>query len=174
MTVRPLHRRLLPLTGLLLATAVSLSACGSDASSGSDSAAAAGSESIDETLDEFDELADSGGVPEECRDAFPTAVVAADIADVPLPPEWPEPPVDATLCTTSATMDDSVSIAGYATTSTPVEVLDAYESALSEHWEVTRGDNDTGLGEVLTGSTGDMGFQVEAEDGSFRLLLSPA
>ena len=32
MTVRPLHHRLLPLAGLVLATAVSVSACGDDAS----------------------------------------------------------------------------------------------------------------------------------------------
>ncbi|WP_210650233.1 hypothetical protein [Nocardioides sp. SYSU D00065] len=173
MTVRPLHRRLLPLTGLLLATAVSVSACGSDESSGSESAAASSSESTDEALDGLDELADSGGVPEECREAFPAEVVPADIADVSgIPAEWPEPPVDATLCRTSSTMDDTLSIAGYATASSPAEVLDAYESALAEQWEVTREDN--GMGEVLTGTAGDVWFQVETRDGAFDLSFAPA
>lgn len=171
MTVRPLHHRLLPLAGLVLATAVSVSACGDDASPTATSTTS--SAGTADAYDELDAMADDAGVPEECRDAFPAEVVAADLADVtPIPPDWPEPPVDATLCRTSSMMDDSASIAGYATTSAPAEVLDAYEAVLSEQWEVTR--EDRGFGDVLTGTAGDVWFQVETRDGAFDLAFGPA
>ena len=165
MTARP-HHRLLPLAGLVLATALSLSACGEDGSTTSASAAA-----TDEALSDLGEIAEDAGVPEECHDAFPADVVPVDIADVELmPSDWPEPPVDATLCRTSATMDDTVSIAGYATTSSPAEVLDAYETALAGTWEVTREDGT--FGEVLTGTADDVWFQVETRDGAYDLTFS--
>ncbi|GAA5123660.1 hypothetical protein GCM10023339_43910 [Alloalcanivorax gelatiniphagus] len=173
MNIRPTRHRLLPLAGLLLVTAVGASACGSDEPSptSSGSSSASGSDTAD-ALDGLDELADSAGVPEECRDAFPTEVAVASLDDVPVPDGWPEPPVDATLCRTSSMMDDSASIAGYATASAPVEVLDAYEAALSDQWDVTR--EDRGFGEVLTGETGDAWFQVETRDGAFDLTFGSA
>lgn len=174
MTIRPTRHRLLSLAGLLLATAVGASACGDAAEpslTSSGSSTTSGTDSAD-ALDGLDELADSAGVPEECRDAFPTEVAAASLDDVPVPSGWPEPPVDATLCRTSWMMDDSASIAGYATASTPAEVLDAYEAALSEQWDVTR--EDRGFGEVLTGDAGGVWFQVETRDGAFDLTFGSA
>ena len=170
MTVRPLSHRLLPLAALVVTTAVSLSACGGD-----QPAASAGSStsSEGEAAAGLDELADAGDVPEECREAFPAEVAPADLDDVAsIPSGWPEPPVDATLCRTSSTMDDSLSIAGYATASSPAEVLDAYEAALADTWDVTR--EDRGFGDVLTGTAGDVWFQVETRDGAFDLSFAPA
>jgi hypothetical protein len=143
--------------GLLL----SLTACGSD-------------DAEQDTADRVgDDLADvrSGDVPQECTEAFPLAIEPADLADVALrPADFPEPPVDATLCQTSSTLDDSIATADYATTASATEVLDAYEAELAPTYDVEREDG--GAGETLTGDLGGGTYvQVTPGDGRFSVAF---
>lgn len=162
MTPQP-QRRLLLATLTLLATG-GLAACGGDSG-------ASDSTSPTRADNDLTDVQEETGVPPECRDAFPVAIGAADLADVELiPAGWPEPPVEATLCQTSSTLDDQIAIASYATEAAPAEVLDAYETALAGTFETSREEN--GLGEVLSGSSEGGGFEVAAADGSFTLTFS--
>lgn len=161
--MRPLNRsRMLLATTTLLAMGA-LGGCSDDPGEG----AGGPSAGVDDSLAEVQE---GSGVPGECLEAFPAAFGTADIADVELLPEaWPEPPVDATLCQTSSTSDDQVEVVGYATDAAPDEVLDAYEAALAGSFETTR--EDQGLGEMLSGTAGSIGFEVTPGDGSFSLTF---
>lgn len=162
----PRRRRtplLLPVATLALAAV--LTGCGEPPPDSTASSATAGSDAED-----LADAADDAGVPEECQEAFPLALEPADPADVPFPADWPETPVAATLCSTGATLDDSMQTADYATAATPAEVLDAYEAALAPSYDLTR--EDQGLGEVLAGSNGSVSFQLQPRDGAFALLLS--
>lgn len=72
-------------------------------------------------------------VPEACRGPFPQAFGPADIDELGLlPPDFPEPPVQATLCLTAETVGGSHETASYATSATPEEVLAAYVTALAD------------------------------------------
>ncbi|MGY1609850.1 MULTISPECIES: hypothetical protein [unclassified Geodermatophilus] len=150
------------LAGALLGTALLLSACSGDddvAAAGEDTAAAAGD-------------AVGADVPEECTAAFPLTVTGdADIADVEsVPADFPEPPAGATLCETGGTADGGQEYANYASDLGAEEVLAHYESAApgAERTE-------TGLGEpAVSGSAGDVFWQVETVDGGFRLVFAAA
>ncbi|KRB79995.1 hypothetical protein ASE01_00340 [Nocardioides sp. Root190] len=155
-------RRLL-LASITLLVAGGLAACG-----GTDEPEASSPAGADDVIAD---LQDEAGVPEECRDAFPAAIGSPDLSRILLEPEgWPEPPVEATLCQTSTTLDDTIEIASFATEEPPAEVLDAYEAALEGTFETTRDEN--GLGELISGATDSGGFEVAAVDGSFTLTFS--
>lgn len=163
--MRPLTRSRVLLATITLLTTGALAACGSDTDDTD-----TGGASPQGGGDSLSEVQEESGVPEECREAFPAAFGEADIADVELLPEgWPEPPVDATLCQTSATLDDEVEVLSYATDAAPAEVLDAYEAALGGSFETTR--EDKGLGEGLSGTAGAVGFEVMPSDGSFSITF---
>lgn len=109
------------------------------------------------------------GVPEECADFF--AMAPADLGDVDLvPASWPEPPVDATLCVTTTTADNSQESLDYATEATAEEVLSGYETALAAY-DVERAED--GLGRpILAGNADGVGFQVSASDGTFSIVFA--
>ena len=154
---RPTARR--ALTGALLGAALLLSACGGDdtdevAAAAGDGGAALGAD-----------------VPEECTAAFPLTVAGADIADVEsIPADFPEPPSGSTLCETGGTADGGQEYANYATDLGAEEVLAHYESGApaAERTE-------TGLGEpAVSGTAGDVFWQVEPVDGGFRVVFAAA
>lgn len=155
---------LLPLAAVTLAAV--LAGCGADEPA-RDSGPASGSAADAE--EDLADVADAAGVPEECQEAFPLALEPVDPADVGFPAGWPEPPVEATLCSTGSTLDDATRTADYATTATPTEVLDAYEAALPATYETTR--EDQGLGEVLSGYDDTVSFQIQPAEGRFSVLL---
>ncbi|WP_139979534.1 hypothetical protein [Nocardioides litoris] len=117
-----------------------------------------------------DVAGDLADVPEECAAAFPAALVAADLADVTLrPADFPEPPVEATLCETSQMLDGSAEIAGYATTSDADAVLDGYETALASY-DVVR--EDRGAGDTVSADLGGVGVEVSAPvEGRFSVTF---
>jgi hypothetical protein len=146
---------------------LTLSACSGD----TDGPSGAGSEdkAASDTAGLQDVQADSG-VPEECLEAFPVAIGEADLADLSLVPgDWPEGPVDATLCQTSSTIEGNLETADYATEATGAEVLDAFQAALPAGYEATR--EDKGQGDVLTGSAGEVFFQVSTRDGAYTVTF---
>lgn len=147
---------------------LTLSACSGDTdasgSAGSDDKAAAS-----DTAELEDIQADSG-VPEECLEAFPVAVGEADLADLSLVPgDWPESPVDATLCQTSSTAEGNLETADYATEASGAEVLDAFQAALPAGYEAAR--EDKGQGDMLNGSAGEVFFQVSTRDGAYTVTF---
>ncbi|MEO9322697.1 hypothetical protein ABFT23_04350 [Nocardioides sp. C4-1] len=161
--------------GLLLA----LSACGDDQSDQSDRAGRddvpasdAASDAAAQAVDDLDDVR-SDDVPTECAEAFPLALVPADLADVTLrPADFPAPPVESTLCQTSSTMDDSVAIADYATPASPEEVLDAYEQQLGATYEVTRADD--GAGETVAADLGGVVVEVSTGEGRYSVAFGAA
>jgi hypothetical protein len=137
---------------------LALTACGAEAA-GSDGADGSGSSGGSDL-----------GAPAGCAEAFPVAVGTPDLADVTnRPADFPDPPVDAVLCQTSSTLDDTVTIASYATEAGPDEVLSAYEELLGATYEVVRADD--GAGETLTGDLGGVFVQVSPRDGAFSVAF---
>lgn len=149
--------------GVLLGLAT-LVGCGGD---GGDDTAVADPDAA------LEQLQDDSGVPEECREAFPVAMGPADLADLSmLPVDWPEAPAGATLCQTSATLDAGVETADFATGALTTEVLDALEESLAPAYAVERGDE--GLGEQLTGTAGNVVFEVTTREGAYTVTLAAA
>lgn len=158
------HRRALAATALALCAA--LTACGGD-DSGADEPS--GSVAAD---------ADGGEnptVPEECAEPFPLAFGEGDLDNLTLKPsDWPEPFADPILCGTSATLDESQQEADFAVAADEAEVLSAFETALStlDGYQVAREDP-SGLGrQMLSGSVGDVYFQVLAVAGGYTLAFA--
>ncbi|MGY1796750.1 hypothetical protein ACI796_22520 [Geodermatophilus sp. SYSU D00525] len=158
---RPTVRR--ALAGALLGSALLLSACGG--------------EDLDDLAAAAEDVAAAGDggaatdVPEECLAAFPLTVAGgADIVDVEsVPAGFPEPPDGSTLCETGGTADGSQEYANYASDLAAEDVLAHYASAApaAERTE-------TGLGEpAVSGTSGDVFWQVEPVDGGFRLVFAP-
>lgn len=144
--------------GALAAAALLLLAgCGDDG----------GSSSADDAAAAVDDKA-APGVPEECADFM--ALEPASLDDVELlPADWPEPPVDATLCTTSGTLDGGQESMDYATDASPEQVLAGYEAALGEYGAQLDQD---GLGrDIVVATAGDVTIQVTADDGAYSVVL---
>lgn len=163
------HRRVLAATALALCAV--LTACGgedSDADEQTTSSAVEGAE-------------DAGGdgeiptAPEECAEPFPLAFGGGDLDSLTLKPaDWPEPFSDPVLCGTSATLDESQQEADFAVDADEAEVLSTFESALSalDGYQVSREDP-SGLGrQMLSGSAGDVYFQVVAVDGGYTVAFA--
>ena len=152
-----------------LLTSAVLVGCGTDSDPASPTPGAA---TADPDVSDLRDVQLESGVPEDCLDVFPTAVSAADLADVTmLPADWPEAPAGAVLCQTSATMDGGVEIADYATDQPASDVLDSYEAALSSY-DVERGDQ--GIGDQLTGTAGDVAFEITTREGAYSIQLAAA
>lgn len=155
--------------GLLAAVAVAalLTGCGSDDEGSGDDPGLA----LDGTGDDG-----AGGAPdysEECSAAFPIWFGDPDLGTLEMMPDsWPEPIEDATLCRTSSTLGDGQQVADFATSTPPAAVLDAYEEVLGQAgYELHRGDPG-GLGhEVVSGTTGEVGFQIDAIEGGYSLMF---
>jgi hypothetical protein len=165
MTTLQRYRPTLLLPFATLALGVALVGCG-----GEGTADGTSSDSYAEAEGDLADAAAAAGVPEECQAAFPLALEPADAADADFPADWPDLPVEATLCSTGGTLDDTTRTVDYATSATPTEVLDAYEATLPATYETTR--EDQGLGEVLNGTDGTFSFQVQPGDGRFTIFLS--
>jgi hypothetical protein len=165
-TLRTRHHRA-ALAATAAALLLALTACGGD-DGGSDGSDGGGDAAADAAAD-LDGVR-SGDVPEECVEAFPLAIEPADLADVSLrPADFPEPPVDATLCSTSSTLDDSIMTADYVTGADATEVLDGYEAALADY--ETYRDDSTGS-ETLIAELGDGVFtQITPGDGTFSVAF---
>ena len=116
--------------------------------------------------------APAGDVPEECGELYPFAHEAPDLADVELlPGDFPEPPVDATLCETGGA-GEGQEYAAYATSASGEEVLTAYEEALASYGAVRAED---GLGNPIVNATaGDVAVQLSTKDGGFSLVFTRA
>ena len=157
----------------VLVLAALLGACsgsGSDAADSADAAADAQAGNQGDAADDLAAAQEDSGVPAECLEAFPAAFGAPDLGSVTmLPADWPEPPVESTLCHTSATAEGNVEIADYATDVAPDAVLAAFDSGLPAGYEVAY--EDQGLGEMLVGTAGGVSFQVTARDGAFSIMF---
>lgn len=113
----------------------------------------------------------SSGVPEECKVVYPAAFATPDIEDIALlPADWPEPPGGSTLCQTAETVGGSHESADYATDLDAEQVLQAYEKELDPSFDVSRQPGPFG-DEVLVGSSGDVDFEISADEGKFRIGL---
>lgn len=158
--------------GIAVLLPLGLASCGgSDEPAAGESVSESGSESGDAagTVEEGASTA-----PEECRDAFPMAMVMPDLADVAMiPADFPEPPVDATLCQTSSTLEGNMESADYATDASAEEVLAAYETALAPYGAARSED---GMGRPMIAGEADGGvfIQVTPKDGGFSLVFAKA
>ncbi|MEF3405531.1 hypothetical protein [Agromyces sp. CCNWLW203] len=111
------------------------------------------------------------GVPEVCLDTFATALAAASLDDLALlPPDWPEPVTGSTLCVTSETVGGSRESAEYATDADAAAVLAHFEQALPAEYAAVRTEGAFG-DEVLTGTAGDVVFEIGTGDGRFSIDL---
>jgi hypothetical protein len=152
-------------TGALAATGLAaallaLSACSGDAEPRAGIANPNGTD--------LQQVQGDSGVPEACLEAFPVAVGEADLDDVTLlPAGWPAPPVEATLCQTTGTVDGNLETADYATAASAEQVLDAYEAALPAEYTATR--QDQGMGDQLTGAAGSVYFTITTRDGAYSV-----
>lgn len=133
-----------------------------------------GDASLEEVAEEVaDEQMDSG-IPEECTKVFPYAWGTPDLDDADLlPTGWPAPPAGATLCNADGGTV-SVQTIEYAREGTDAALLDHYEESLNgiagiDFSRETRAE----LGrEVIMGTSGEVGFEIEPRDGGYRILLS--
>ena len=144
--------------GVVAVALAALVACGDDSDS-------------DNGGDDPPAAVEGAGVPEECTEAIPMAFGEVDLADVSLlPADWPEPPVEATLCLTTSTGDDNMETAEYITDASEEEVLTGYAEMLSDYAAVRAED---GLGDpVVTGTIGtDAYFEIQSDPGVFRIVL---
>ena len=123
--------------------------------------------------------ASSGGgevaVIEECVSAFPGSFGTPDLGEVEqMPADWPEPPVeDAVLCGTASTLDDGQEDADYATSAAPEAVLEAYAQALEAAGYTVEAEDPSGLGRsMLSGTAGEVYYQVVAKDGGFTITFA--
>lgn len=159
------------LSVVVAAGLLTLSACSGDSEASGSTGGSTGSndEAASETV-ELQDLQEDSGAPEECVEVFPLALAEADLADLSLVPgDWPEAPVDATLCQTSATIEGNLETADYATRATGAEVLDAFQAALPAGYEVTR--EDRGQGDMLAGSAGEVFFEVSTREGAYTVTF---
>lgn len=124
----------------------------------------------------------SGLVDEVCLEAYPLSALApADIEALTLmPADWPAPPEDAVLCSTSESGGEgidgepyTIQNADYASSTAIDAVLAHYEGALGGH-ELVRSDGaESGTGYAsLDGTLGDVAFQIRETDGGFTVLFS--
>lgn len=150
-----------------VALAVLLSGCGSDDPTADDPTFGA--------VDDGDGSGLPPDYPEECAEPFPIWFGEADLDSVDLRPgDWPEPLGDALLCRVSSTMGDQQQIADFATASAPAEVLDAFEAALGglDGYDLERYEPE-GLGhELISGTAGDVGFQVDPTPGGYSVTFA--
>lgn len=124
----------------------------------------------EEAKDDLNDIAADSGVPEECAEPFPLALTKPDPASVELTPaDWPEPPVDATLCSTSEIMDGGQESMGYASDASADEILAGYEKALGSFAPVVE---DKGAGKALYGEADGTSFQVTPQDGGFTVFFA--
>ncbi len=160
------RRVALAVAGTTLALTGVLSACG-----GSDEPASSSPIGAEDAEDDLQDIAEDAGVPEECAEPFPLALTKPDPASVTLrPASWPEPPVDAVLCSTSAIMDGGQESMDYATDASADEVLAAYEAALAD-LGATIDDQGTGI-DMVVGETDGTSFQVRPQDGGFVVFFA--
>ncbi len=145
----------------MLTTALLMTSCSDDPEPSGAGGASGDTPGADGGLTE---VQDRFGVPEECRTAFPSALAAASLDDLDVvPTNWPEPPVPATLCQASGSLDGTIATIDYVTDVSPEEVLAAYEAALVP-FEVGA-DRSAGL----TGQAGSTAFSVTAPAGTIRV-----
>lgn len=132
--------------------------------------AAAPDEAADAAADQTSPGA-ATGVPEVCLDTFATALASASLDDLALlPPDWPEPVAGSTLCVTSETIGGARESAEYATDADAAVVLEHFEQALPAEYAAVRAEGAFG-DEVLTGTAGDVVFEIGTGDGSFSIDL---
>jgi hypothetical protein len=121
--------------------------------------------------DDLHDVAKDAGVPEECAEPFPLALTKPDPESVELTPAgWPEPPVDAVLCSTSEIMDGGQESLDYATDASADEILAAYETALAD-FGATIDDQGTGI-PMVVGQKDGTSFQVRPQDGGFVVFFA--
>lgn len=156
-------RRLVAATLLVGVVGITAACSGSD-----DGSSDGGSSNGGDTAAEAP--AEGSGAPEECAKAFPQAFTEPDLAEVTLAPDgFPEPPVDATLCLTSSTVDNSKETASYATDAAEEEILAGYETALSAYSPSRDAD---GLGRpIVVAQDGGLVIQVTPQEGGFVLAF---
>lgn len=124
-----------------------------------------------------DEVADEqvdSGLPPECTDVFPYAWGTPELADADLlPSDWPQPPAGAVLCNAGST-SGSIQSVEYALEVPSDQVLDHYATALTDvdATEFSREERAELGREVITGTAGDVGFEIEPRDGGYRILLA--
>ncbi|RNL65261.1 hypothetical protein EFK50_04690 [Nocardioides marmoriginsengisoli] len=153
---RKVRRRL---SAALVVGALALTGCG------------AGSDDPDGAAPEADPTV-SSGVPEVCKEAFPAAFGAPDIAEISmLPAGWPEPPPGSTLCQTAETIGGSRENADYVTTLSAEQVLEAYEDGLDPALGAAREEGPLG-GEVLVGAVDGVDFQITPGTGKFTIAFA--
>ncbi|WP_110206219.1 hypothetical protein [Nocardioides daejeonensis] len=162
----------------VVVTALFTGACDDDSKDAKKDAAPATTDAGDaDDLDGLDTQQNSDerletGLPEECLEPFPFAFGEPDLGEVEmLPEEWPEPPVEAVLCSTSGTVGESIETADYATDADPEEVLAAYLEALAAYSPERTTVAELGR-DVIDGQAGDVWFRVDAEPGRFTLTFS--
>ncbi|MGY1811462.1 hypothetical protein [Blastococcus sp. SYSU D00820] len=156
------------LSAVALAATLLLTACGSDEPADPPSSAEGGSG--DGTIaDPSGAFENPGSAPEECAEAFPLAQ-GGDIADVEsVPADFPEPPDGAVLCETGGTVRGGQEYVSYAADLSGEEVLAYYEANGPGAERI-----DSGLGEAVTGTSGDVIWQVDPQDGGFRVVFQAA
>jgi hypothetical protein len=116
------------------------------------------------------EIGPAPGVPAECLAAFPLAVGPARLDDLSLLPEdWPAPPERSTLCLTSARADRSIETADYATSLDPIEIVSYYAARMPAGTNWQRAEVGSGL--VLTGTAGQLFFEIRPGAGAFTILF---
>lgn len=150
-----------------------LTGCGGDDESSGEATSSSqeGGEAGDDTGAEPGEL----GAPEECAEAFPMAFGGADLAEVSLmPADWPEPVEDAVLCSASSDTDGAIQSAEFATALPQEEVVSSFEAALSglEGYAVTASDSSDPDRASLTGTAGEVSFEVTAVPGGYTLVFA--
>ncbi|MFS3127339.1 hypothetical protein ACLM5J_02935 [Nocardioides sp. Bht2] len=142
--------------------------------SGSDSDAPRTKDNLEQVQDDVADEQVSSGLPPECTDVFPYAWGTPDLADADLLPSgWPQPPADAVLCNAGYT-SGSIQSVEYALATPSTTVLDHYATALTgvEATEFSREERAELGREVITGTAGDVGFEIEPRDGGYRILLA--
>lgn len=108
------------------------------------------------------------GVPEECG-VYIGILSPADPAELSaLPDGWPDTPGGSTLC--SVDEQGGTVTVRYATSSTSDDVLAHYEKELGSAYEL---EHEAGTGDgLLVGYDDAIGFQVQPQDGGFRIVVT--
>lgn len=103
---------------------------------------------------------------EECFAAYPMGGgMTPDLATADLvPADFPEPPVDATLCAITGTAEVGVNL-GYLSDATPEEVVAGYLEAFAPYGAVSE--------DALPTRRTTLGHSVTAEVGGVRVLVVP-
>ncbi|QWF22014.1 hypothetical protein KM427_24455 [Nocardioides sp. LMS-CY] len=150
---------------------MTLSGCGGDDDQPGSTPASSQDAGGGDTTD-LGDAAEEFGIPEECFTVHIGTFGEPDIDSVDkMPADWPEPIDDAVLCGTSSTNTEQN--ANYVSSAAPSEILDAYEGALGDAGYETSREDPSGLGrDMLTGSSSDVYFQVDAKDGGFTVTFA--